>query len=84
MTRTPSPPADEEGGRRGRPQPPCAVVELPEAFKVVDANGRAVAFVYFATGPRLSAIPGAWTRDEAADIAQRIARGFTRAGTNRP
>lgn len=61
------------------PVAPYRVVELPEAFRVEDANGHAICFTYFAEGPRRSAIPGAWTREEARAIADRIARGFTRA-----
>lgn len=64
----------------GSPQPPCRVVALAESFRVEDANGRAVAYVYFGEGGRRSAMPGTWTREEANAIAERIARGFTRAG----
>jgi hypothetical protein len=60
------------------PKAPCTVVELPEAFRIEDADGRAVTYVYHATGARLSAILGSWTKDEARAIAQRIARGFSR------
>ncbi len=31
-------------------KPPCSVEELVSAFRVRDANGRSVAFVYFAEG----------------------------------
>jgi hypothetical protein len=61
-------------------KPPCRVVELDTAFRVNDATGRAVSYVYFASGARLSAVPDLWSRDEARAIAERIARGFTLAG----
>jgi len=61
------------------PKAPCTVVELPEAFRIEDADGRAISYVYYATGARLSAILGSWTKDEARAIARRIARGFSRA-----
>jgi hypothetical protein len=60
------------------PKAPCTVVELSEAFRIEDADGRAVTYVYYATGARLSAILGSWTKDEARAIAQQIARGFSR------
>jgi hypothetical protein len=61
------------------PKAPCTVVELPEAFRIEDADGRAVTYVYYATGARLSAILGSWTKEEARMIAQRVAKGFSRA-----
>lgn len=73
MTRPASPPA-----------PPCTVEQLTSAFIVRDDQGRAVAYVYFAEGDERLALPDAWTRAEAAEIAQRIARGFTLAGTRDP
>lgn len=61
------------------PRAPCVVRELGEAFRVDDAGGRPVAYVYFAEGARRSAT-GRWSTDDARAIAQRIARGFTLAG----
>lgn len=63
----------------GSPQPPCRVVALAESFRFEDANGRAVAFVYFGEGARRAAIPGTWTREEAYAIAERIAGRLTGA-----
>jgi hypothetical protein len=60
------------------PKAPCAIRELVEAFAVIDADGRAVSYVYFAEGARRSST-GRWSREEARAIAERIARGFTRA-----
>lgn len=61
------------------PTPPCTVRALEEAFVVIDAAGRSVAYVYYAEGARRSAT-GRWSHDEARAIAERIARGFTLAG----
>jgi len=60
------------------PKAPCEIRELVEAFAVIDADGRAVSFVYFAEGARLAAT-GRWSQAEARAIAERIARGFTKA-----
>jgi len=38
------------------PARPCPVVELSSAFRVNDASGQAVAYVYFAEGSRLTAM----------------------------
>jgi hypothetical protein len=60
------------------PSKPCEVVEINSAFRVNDAGGRAVAYVYFAEGSRLTAMGNVWTRKEARELADRIARGFSR------
>jgi hypothetical protein len=52
-------PAPRPSSLRG-PKAPCTAVELPKAFRVEDADGRAVSYVYYATGARLSAILGSW------------------------
>lgn len=62
------------------PRPPCRVEAREECFTVVDAAGRPVAYVYFADGTRQEAT-GRWSREAAERIAERIARGFTLAGT---
>lgn len=49
---------------------------------MLDAADRPVAYVYFAEGTRQAAT-GRWSREAAERIAERIARGFTRAGTSR-
>ena len=61
------------------PAPPCHVVEVKGGYRVNDAAGRAVAYVYFAEGARRAAMPDLWSPEEAQAIAERIARGFTRA-----
>jgi hypothetical protein len=43
---------------------------------------RPVAYVYFGEGARRAAMSDLWSREEARVIAERIARGFTRAGGN--
>lgn len=60
------------------PKAPCTVRELIEALAVIDADGRTVSYVYFAEGARRAAT-GRWSREEARAIAERVARGFTRA-----
>lgn len=65
------------------PRPPCRVDARDECFIVLDAGGRAVAYVYFADGARRSAT-NRWSREEAEAIAERIARGFTLAGEKLP
>ena len=49
------------------PIPPCKVVEVKGGYRVNDAAGRA-------------AMPDLWSPEEAQAIAERIAKGFTRAG----
>lgn len=65
------------------PKAPCSVKELQEAFVILDADDRAVSYVYFAEGARQSATRR-WLREEARVIAERIARGFTRAAEPPP
>lgn len=62
------------------PKAPCTVRELEEAFVVTDADGRAVSYIYHAEDTRKAAT-GRWSREEARAIAERIARGFTKAAT---
>lgn len=61
------------------PKAPCTVVELLDADRTEDADRQAFSYDYFACGARLSAILGNSMKDEAQMIAQRIARGFSRA-----
>ena len=62
------------------PAPPCHVIEVKGGYRVNDAAGRAVAYVYFAEGARRAAMPDLWSPQEAQAIAERIAKGFSRAG----
>lgn len=62
------------------PIAPCVVVEVKGAYRVNDADGKAVAYVYFAEGARRASMPDLWSPEEARTIAERIAKGFTRAG----
>lgn len=62
------------------PMPPCHVVAVQGGYRVNDAAERAIAYVYFAEGARRAAMPDLWSPEEAKIIAERIAKGFTRAG----
>ena len=58
-----------------RPFPPPWTVEALEAgFKIVDANGQSLAYVYGHANPRDAAIAKALTLDEARRIAANIAK----------
>ena len=59
-------------GSPRRLPPPWPVEELDVAFKVADANGVALAYVYFRDDPSAA---GQWlTKDEARRVAANIAR----------
>ena len=53
---------------------PWAVEALDNGFKVVDANGQALAYVYGHADPRDAGIAKALTLDEARSIAANIAK----------
>ena len=54
--------------------PPWVIDEHPECFIVRDANGQALAYVYFEDEPGRRAAAKLLTRDEARRIAANIAR----------
>jgi hypothetical protein len=54
--------------------PPWTVEALDGGFKVLDANGQTLAFVYGHADPRDAAIAKALTLDEARRIASNIAK----------
>jgi hypothetical protein len=54
--------------------PPWTVEVLDSGFKIVDANGQALAYVYGLDNARNAAIAKALTRDEARRIASNIAK----------
>jgi hypothetical protein len=55
--------------------PPWTVHDTNGAcFIVKDANGVALAYVYYAEGSRLAAMPGTLTKPEAERMARWIAR----------
>lgn len=53
---------------------PWRARRLDAAFVIEDANGVPLAYVYFAEGARLSAMPNALNEDEARRVAKAIAR----------
>jgi len=54
--------------------PPWTIVELAEAFAVVDAHGQRLAYTYFADDASRGTLQGHLSRDEARRIAAGIAR----------
>ena len=54
--------------------PPWTIETLDGGFKVVDANGQALAYVYGHADPRDAAIAKSLTLDEARRIASNIAK----------
>ena len=54
--------------------PPWTVEETPGAFKVVDANGQAVAYTYCRDTAESANVAKVLTRDEARRIAANIAK----------
>jgi hypothetical protein len=50
------------------------VEKIPAGFKIVDANGQALAYVYGDADPRDAGIAKALTLDEARRIASNIAK----------
>lgn len=54
--------------------PPWTVVPLPGGFKVVDANGQSLAYVYSRKSEADAGIAGVLTEDQARRIASNIAK----------
>ena len=54
--------------------PPWSVVELAEAYAVIDAGGQRMAYVYFAEDASRGTLTGHLSRDEARRVAAGIAR----------
>ena len=54
--------------------PPWTVESLDGGFKIVDANGQTLAYVYGLDNAHNAAIAKALTRDEARRIASNIAK----------
>ena len=54
--------------------PPWTVVPLPGGFKVVDAQGQSLAYVYSRESEAAAGIAGVLTQDEARRIASNIAK----------
>jgi hypothetical protein len=54
--------------------PPWTVESLDSGFKIVDANGQSLAYVYGLDNARNAAIAKALTLDEARRIASNIAK----------
>ena len=53
---------------------PWTVERIPGGFKVYDANGQSLAYVYSRENPNAAEIAGVLTEDEARRIASNIAR----------
>jgi hypothetical protein len=53
---------------------PWTVEKIPGGFKVYDANGQALAYVYSRDNPNDAHIAGVLTEDEARRIASNIAK----------
>ena len=49
--------------------PPWTTVELQESFRIEDAKGFPLAYVYFADDPERRSVTGRTVRDEARRIA---------------
>ena len=54
--------------------PPWTVETIPGGFKVIDANGQSLAYVYGHADPRDAAIAKSPNLDEARRIASNIAK----------
>lgn len=52
---------------------PWTVVELQEAFRIEDASGFALAYVYFAEDPQRQGVTSRMSKDEARRIAVNMA-----------
>jgi 2-methylisocitrate lyase-like PEP mutase family enzyme len=64
--------------------PPWTIEALDGGFKIVDAKGQAVAYVYGHADPREAEIANALTLDEARRIASNIAKLPVLLGQARP
>jgi hypothetical protein len=54
--------------------PPWTVEKIPGGFKVLDANGQSVAYVYSRAKPDDAHMAGVLTEEEARRIASNIAK----------
>ena len=54
--------------------PPWTVEKLPGGFKVIDAQGQSIAYVYSRENEAAAGIAGVLTEDEARRIASNIAK----------
>jgi hypothetical protein len=54
--------------------PPWTVEKIPGGFKVLDANGQSLAYLYARETPEAAIIAGVLTEDEAWRIANNIAK----------
>jgi hypothetical protein len=52
---------------------PWTVIELQEAFRIEDANGFALSYVYFAEDPQRQDVTGRMSKNEARRIAINMA-----------
>jgi hypothetical protein len=59
---------------RERFPPPWRVEQIPGGYRVTDAHGRPLAYVYGVDDSARSALPGALTPAEALALARAIAR----------
>jgi hypothetical protein len=59
---------------RERFPPPWRLEEIPGGYRVTDAPGRPLAYIYGVDGSARSALPDALTRAEALALALAIAR----------
>jgi hypothetical protein len=59
---------------RERFPPPWRVEQIPGGYRVSDAHGRPLAYVYGVDGGAQSALPGALSLAEALALARAIAR----------
>ena len=64
--------------------PPWTADRIQGGFKVVDANGQALAYVYSRDHPNAAHIANLLTHDEARRIAANIAKLPVLLGTRRP
>ena len=58
----------------GRFPPPWQVEQIPGGFKVIDASGQALAYVYARETPEQASIAKVLTIDEARRIAVNVAK----------
>ena len=65
-------------------RPPWTVEKIPGGFKVLDANGQSLAYVYGHADQRDAQIANGLTLDEARRIAANIAKLLVLLGKARP
>jgi hypothetical protein len=64
--------------------PPWTVVEVPGGFKVIDAEGQSLAYIYSRERDADAGIAGVLTWDEGRRIASNIAKLPTLLGAQEP